>query len=100
MISRIDDSAQVILDHHVCVHDKFSHSLKGRLNWSTNVNNELDAQFQIVLGSMNHIYCVLWTLALWLELNIKLYPPAMESPYLFVFVMTFGFQRVGKRQRQ
>ena len=88
MISRIDDSTQVILDH-VCVHDKFSHSLKVRLNWSKNVNDERDAPFQIVLGSMNHVYCVLWTLALWLELNIKLYPPAMESPYLFCFCDDF-----------
>ena len=69
MISRIDDSTQAILDH-VRVHDKFSHSLKVRLNWLKNVNDERNAPFQIVLGSMNHVLCVLWTLALWLELNI------------------------------
>ena len=99
LISRIDNFTHAILDH-VHVHDKFSDSLKVRLNWLKNVNDERDAPFQIVLGSMSHIYCVLWTLALWLELNVKLYPKAMESPYLFCFVMTFGFERVGKRHRQ
>jgi hypothetical protein len=85
MIARIDDSTQVVLEH-VQVHDKFSHSLKVRLNWSKNVNDERDAPFQLVLGSMNHVFCVLWSLGLWLELNLKLYLPAMESPYLFCFL--------------
>ena len=98
MISRIDDSTQVILEH-IRVHDKFSHSLKVRLNWSKNVNDERDAPFQLVLGSMNHIYCVLWTLALWLELNIKLYPPAMESPYLFCFCDDFRIPEGGQKAK-
>jgi hypothetical protein len=42
MIIRIDDSTQVVLEHDR-VHDKFSHSLKARLNWLKNVNDEQDA---------------------------------------------------------
>jgi hypothetical protein len=99
LISRIDNFTHAILDH-VHVHDKFSDSLKVRLNWLKNMNNERDAPFQIVLGSMNHIYCILWTLALWLELIIKLYPPAIESPYPFCFCCEFRIPEGGKRQRQ
>ena len=70
------------------MHDKFSHSLKVRLNWSKkNVNDERDSPFQLVLGSMNHIYSVLWSLGLSLKLSIK--QPAMESPYLFSFCDDF-----------
>ena len=75
------------------MHDKFSHSLKVRLNWSKNVNDERDAPFQLVLGSMNHIYCVLWSLGLRLEL----YHPAMESPYLFCFCDDFRIPEGGQK---
>ena len=98
MIARIDDSTQVVLEH-VRVHDKFLHSLKVRLNWSKNVNDERDAPFQLVLGSMNHVYCVLWSLGLWLELNLKLYPPAMESPYLFCFCDDFRIPEGGQKAK-
>ncbi|KAI2494041.1 hypothetical protein MHU86_20484 [Fragilaria crotonensis] len=98
MIARIDDSTQVVLEH-VRVHDKFSHSLKVRLNWSKNVNDERDAPFQLVLGSMNPIYCVLWSLGLWLELNLKMYPPAMESPYLFCFCDDFRIPEGGQKAK-
>ena len=63
------------------------------------VNNERDAPYQIILGSMNHIDCVLWTLALWPELNIKLYPPAMESPYLFCFCDDFRIPEGGQKAK-
>ena len=79
------------------MHDKFSHSLKVRLNWSKNVNNEQDAPFQLVLGSMIYIYCVWWSLGLWLKLNIKLYQPAMESPYLFCFHDDFWIPEGGQK---
>ena len=81
------------------MHHKFSHSLKVRLNWSKNVNDERDTPFQLVLGSMNHIYCVLWSLGLWLELNIKLYQPAMESPYLFCFCDDFRIPEGGQKAK-
>ena len=36
-----------------------------------------------MLGSLNPVYCVLCSLALWLEMNLKLNPTAMNSPYVF-----------------
>jgi hypothetical protein len=47
------------------------------------MDDERDAPWQIVLGSLNPVYCVLCSLALWLELNLKLNPTAMNSPYVF-----------------
>ena len=84
MIARVDDSTQVTLQH-IRVHDNFPHCLKTRLNWSKNVNDERDAPWQIMLGSINPVYCVLCSLALWLELNLMMFPPAMDSPYVFCF---------------
>jgi hypothetical protein len=84
LIARVDDSTQVVLDH-LRVHDRFAHCLKTKLNWSKNVMDERDAPWQIVLGSIDPIYCVLCSLGLWLELNIDMYPAATNSPYLFCF---------------
>ena len=78
----MDDSTQLVIEH-IRVHDTFSNALKTRLNWSKNVDDEQDAPWQIVLGSLNPVYCVLCSLALWLEMNLKLNPTAMNSPYVF-----------------
>ena len=80
LIARVDDSTQLVLEH-VRVHDSFPHALKTRLNWSKNVQDERDAPWQIVLGSISPVYCVLCSLALWLELNIKLYPPPSRRDF-------------------
>jgi hypothetical protein len=82
LIARVDDTTQLVLEH-IRVHDNFPNCLKTRLNWSKNVNDERDAPWQIVLGSINPVYCVLSSLALWLELNLKSNPVAMSSPYVF-----------------
>ena len=84
LIARIDDSTQVVLEH-IRVHDRFPSCLKTRLNWSKNVTDERDAPWQIVFGSIKPEYCVLSSLGLWLELNLRTYPPAMVSPYAFAF---------------
>ena len=84
MIARIDDTTQVIMDH-ICVHDNFENALKTRLNWSKNVNDERDAPWQIVLASMDPVFCVYISLALWLETNLRTNALAIASPYLFAF---------------
>ena len=73
LIAWVDDSTQLVLEH-IRVHDTFVSALKTRLNWSKNVDDEQDAPWQIVLGSLNPVYCVLCSLALWLELNLQLNP--------------------------
>ncbi|KAI2497781.1 hypothetical protein MHU86_16723 [Fragilaria crotonensis] len=84
MIARIDDTTQVIMDH-IRVHDNFENALKTRLNWSKNVQDECDAPWQIVLGSMNPVFCVYISLGLWLETNLRASASAMASPYVFAF---------------
>ena len=42
-----------------------------------------NAPWQNVLGSLNPVYCVLCSLALWLELNLQLNPTAISLPYIF-----------------
>jgi hypothetical protein len=84
LIARIDDTTQVILEH-ICTHDNFENALKTRLNWSKNVQDERDAPWQIVLASMNPVFCVIISLGVWLELNMRTHPDAAASPYVFAF---------------
>jgi hypothetical protein len=84
LIARIDDATQILLDH-VRIHNSFSNALKTKLNWSKNVTEERDAPWQIMLGSMDANFCVLVSIALWLEISLSRIPNAMLSPYLFCF---------------
>jgi hypothetical protein len=58
MIARIDDMTQVIMDR-IRVHDNFDNALKTRRNWSKNVHDERYAPWQIILESMDPVFCVL-----------------------------------------
>jgi hypothetical protein len=84
LIARIDDTTQVLIDN-IRVHDSFCNALKTRLNWSKNVSEERDAPWQIVIGAMDTAFCVLTSLALWMELNFRSNPNALLSPYIFSF---------------
>jgi hypothetical protein len=84
LIARVDDVAKLLVSH-IRVHNHFPHLLKTRLNWSKNVNEERDAPWQIVIGSMDPVYCVVLGLAWWLEMNLMKNPSAMLSPYVFSF---------------
>ena len=85
LIARIDDTTQVILDH-IRIHDNFENALKTRLNWSKNVQDERDAPWQVVLGSMNAVFCVFISLGLWLELNLQSSPRFIASATLCICV--------------
>jgi hypothetical protein len=98
MIACVDDSTLEVLEH-IWVHDNIPHVLKTRLNWSKNVGDKRDALWQIVLGALNSLYCVLYSLGLWLEINIKMHPPAMDLPYVFCFTDNNRIPEGGRRQR-
>lgn len=80
----MDDTTQVKMEN-IRIHDSFSFALKTRLNWSKNVNEERDAPWQIVLGCMDQLYCVLISLALWLEFFLMGNPIGAMTPYVFAF---------------
>ena len=84
LIARIDDATQLLIEH-VCTHNFYPNALKSKLNWSKNVSEERDAPWQIVLGSMESAFCVLVSMALWMEANLARNPSAMSSPYVFSF---------------
>jgi hypothetical protein len=84
VIARIDDTTQLLIDH-IRVHDSFPNCLKTKLNWSKNVGDERDAPWQIVMGSMDTTYCVLVSMAIWMEINMRANANAANSPYLFSF---------------
>jgi hypothetical protein len=99
VIARIDDATQVIIDH-LRVHDLFPNCLKTKLkNWSKNVEDERDAPWQIVLGSMDTMCCVLVSLALWMEMNLRTNASAMSSPYLFSFSDDIEVPSGGKKAK-
>jgi hypothetical protein len=79
---RINDTTQVVLDH-IQVHDNFENDLETKMNLSKNVQDERDAPWQVMLGSINPVFGVLISLGLWLERNLRSTPIAMASPYVF-----------------
>jgi len=98
MIARIDDTTQVIMDH-IRVHDNFENALKTRLNWSKNVHDERDAPWQIILGSMDPVLCVLISLGLWLEFHLQIQLRWHRRMCLHS-LMTSQYLAVDKRQRK
>ena len=56
VIARIDDTAQVLIDH-ICVHDLFPKCWKTKLKWSKNVGDKGDALWNIVMGYGHDILC-------------------------------------------
>ena len=84
MIARIDNSMNVkMTNFKVC--PGFPWLLQTRMNWSKNVCEERDALWQMMLPSMNTLYCVYCSLALWLEIFIMKCPHALLTPFLFGF---------------
>jgi hypothetical protein len=89
MIAKIDDTTQFVLEN-LRMHDNFPNVLKARLTWSKNVQEEQDAPWQIVLGSLDSVFCVYLSLSLWLELNLKTNPNSFEPPSNNVDIPTGG----------
>jgi hypothetical protein len=81
------------------MHDNFPNVLKARLTWSKNVQEERDAPWQIVLGSLDSVFCVYLSLSLWLELNLKTNPNSFESPYVFSFSNDVGIPTGGVKAK-
>ncbi len=69
---------------HLRNHDLFSNCLKTKLNWSKNVGDERDAPWQIILGSMDTTFCVLESLAIWMEMNMHANASAGVLSYVFL----------------
>ena len=92
-------STQVLIEN-IRVHDSFCNALKTRLNWSKNVSEERDAPWQIVLGSMDTAFCVLTSLALWMELNLRSNPNAILSPYVFSFSDDNSIPNGGQKSKE
>ena len=84
MIGRIDDCTQALTEN-LQTHDTHPDTaLKTKLPWSKNVREERDAPWQVLLGSMDALFCVLMSVALWLEIMISL-PYGDATPYVFGF---------------
>jgi hypothetical protein len=83
LIARIDDSTQFILENLTASAD-FDFTLRSKLNWSKNVNEERDAPNQILIGAMDPMYCVLLGLAVFLEVFIESGGGEL-TPYVFGF---------------
>jgi hypothetical protein len=66
-------------------HNRFpDQALRVKLHWSKICNDERDAPWQIMLGSMSTYYCVLITVGIWLEVFLA-YPGAGLNPHIVGF---------------
>jgi len=62
-------------------HARFPFACQTKLNWSKNVWDEHDCPFQIILGAMNHTFCMLLSLAIYLEIRFATF--GTDSKFLF-----------------
>jgi hypothetical protein len=86
LIVRIDNTSQVIMDHIQRVHDNFENALKTQLNWSKNVQDERDAPWQVILGSMNPIFCNFISLGLMVGNEFAIEPICCcVAIFIFIF---------------
>jgi hypothetical protein len=83
LIARIDGSTQFLMENLTSNPD-FDFTLRSKLNWSKNVNEERDVPNQILTGAMDLLYCVLLGLAVFLEIFIESGGGAL-TPYIFSF---------------
>ena len=58
MLARLDVTCNVPRKN-IQVHPNFEFTLKTKLNWAKNVNEERDASWQVILGSHDSSFCVL-----------------------------------------
>ena len=65
-------------------HNEFNFALRFKLAWSKNVHEERDVPNQIMLGSMDHPYCVLLALAVFFKTHFE----SGMGAGLFVFSLT------------
>ena len=82
LIARIDDTAQALVSN-LLPNANNDFTLKAKLSWSKNVQEERDAPEQVIIGSMDPSFCCLIGLAIWLETFISHGGVAMQTPYLF-----------------
>ena len=95
LMARLDDTCNIPREN-LEVHPNFPFALKTRLNWAKNCNEERDAPWQIVLGSIESSFCVLISLALWLVSAFEFLAHAKLTPYLFGFSSDCRFPEGGK----
>jgi hypothetical protein len=62
LIARIDDTTQFLMEN-LTENPDFDFTLRSKLRWSKNVNEERDAPNQFLIGAMDPWFCVLLALA-------------------------------------
>ena len=75
LIARIDDVAHFQVGDPKG-HPDFDFALRTKVRWSKNVHDERRCPDQILLGSMDFIFCVLFNLACYLEGFLRMFPNA------------------------
>jgi hypothetical protein len=84
LIARIDDMCQLLVSNLRMSRD-FDFVLRTKLNWSKNVHEECDVPNQILIGAMDHHYCVLLALAVYIEICLGSAGQGGLTPYVFGF---------------
>jgi len=100
LIGRVDDVTQW-KKMHFKSHSTFPlFAAQARLNWSKNVNEERDAPWQILLGSMDADFCILLNVGLWLEVHLQQRAGASLSPYVLSFSNNHSIPAGGQRAKE
>lgn len=96
MIGHVNDCTQFVIENFEH-HDHFPFALKAKLYWFNNVHKERDAPWQVVLGSMETIFCVFISFAVWLEIMISSHVYVSNAPYVYAFNNDVSIPNGGKK---
>jgi hypothetical protein len=81
LIARVDDTTHIFANE-LKIHPKFPFALSVKLRWTKNCREERHAPPQIILGAMDSSFCVLSSLAIYLQYVLE-FANASHSTYLF-----------------
>ena len=84
MISRVENCTQFVMQN-IELHPHFNFAIKAKLCWSKNVQEKQNAPWQVALGSMETPFCILVSLALWLEILISSMVYGLNTSDVFTF---------------
>ena len=98
LISRIDCACQWQKDLFKAHRQYPEFAARARLSWGKNVHSEDEAPYQIVLGSLDPVFCVFVSLSIWLEYILS--ATSGHSPYVFALNVDFNVPAGGVKAKE
>jgi hypothetical protein len=97
-LAQVDDACMWFVENQKA-HTQFpNQALSVKLEWTINCLEEQDVPWQTMLGAMDHYFCVLINVGLWLEVSLG-FPGGALNPYVFGLSQNMEFPAGGMKSK-